>query len=62
MKKYNGECDILRDFYDTRLTMYHKRKAYIEGQLEAEFSCLNNQARFVMERTEGKIVIGMLLK
>ena len=62
LKKYEEESDILREFYDVRLTMYHKRKGYIEGQLEAEFSRLNNQARFIMEKIEGKVVIGRLLK
>ena len=38
--------------------MYHRRKQWIEGQLTAEFDRLNSQARFIMEKIEGKIVIG----
>ena len=30
-----GKCDILKEFYDTRLT-HHERKTYIEGQLVAQ--------------------------
>ena len=52
----------MKEFYDVRLTMYHKRKGYIEGQLEAEISRLTNQAHFIMEKIEGKVVIGRLLK
>ena len=35
--------------------MYHERKEWLEGQLEAESSRLNNQARFIMEKIEGKV-------
>ncbi len=52
--------DILREFYDVRLEVYHKRKAYLEGQLTAESTRLDYQARFIVEKIEGKIVIGML--
>ena len=38
--------------------MYHCWKHWIEGQLTAESDKLNSQARFIMEKIEGKIVIG----
>ena len=40
-----------------RMELYHSRKAYLEGILQAESSRLNNQARFIMEKIEGKISI-----
>jgi len=40
------------------LDIYRKRKEWLEGQLEAESAKLDNQARFIMEKIEGKVVIG----
>lgn len=37
--------------------MYHKRKEYLEGILQAEASKLSNQARFIVEKCDGTIVI-----
>lgn len=37
--------------------MYHKRKDYLEGILQAEASKLSNQARFIVEKCDGTIVI-----
>ena len=42
--------------------MYHRRKDYLEGVLEAESNKLNNQARFIMEKIEGTVVIGEFLR
>ena len=41
-----------------RLEMYQKRKDYLEGMLKAESAKLTNQARFVLEKIEGKIKFG----
>lgn len=40
-----------------RLETYHKRKDYLEGILQAEASKLSNQARFILEKCDGTIVI-----
>lgn len=58
LKKYDGETDILKEFYETRLSLYHKRKEYLVGKLTAESLRLQNQARFILEKIEGKLVIG----
>ena len=58
LKKYPGVTEILREFYDVRLDIYRKRKDWLVGQLEAEAAKLTNQARFIMEKIEGKVVIG----
>ncbi|KAL3320015.1 DNA topoisomerase 2-beta [Cichlidogyrus casuarinus] len=57
LKRYNNVMDILKEFFELRLQFYHKRKVYMEGMLTAESSKLENQARFVLEKIEGKIKI-----
>lgn len=47
----------MRGFYKVRLETYHKRKDYLEGILNAEASKLSNQARFIVEKCDGTIVI-----
>lgn len=48
---------ILREFYDVRLRMYVKRKDYLESCLEATASLLDYQAKFILEKCAGKIVV-----
>ena len=43
-----------------RLDMYRKRKIYLEGMLSAESTKLDSQARFIVEKIDGTVVIGML--
>ena len=50
--------EILQEFYDVRLDLYRKRKEWLEGQLTAEASRLHHQARFILEKIDGKIVVG----
>lgn len=49
--------DMLKEFYKLRLTMYQKRKDFMEGMLEAEAKRLNNQARFITEKCSGELVV-----
>ena len=60
MKKYENELQILHEFHKTRLDMYRKRKDYLERPLTAVSLKLDNQAQFIMEKVNGKIIIGML--
>ena len=62
LKKYPNVMEILKEFYEVRLELYGKRKDWLVGQLEAEAAKLTNQARFIMEKIEGKVVIGELGK
>ena len=62
LKRYSGPLEILNEFYQVRLELYQKRKAYLEGQLSAEAAKLTNQARFILEKIEGKIVVGELMQ
>ncbi|KAJ6660677.1 hypothetical protein lerEdw1_017674 [Lerista edwardsae] len=57
LKKYEIAEDILREFYELRLRYYCLRKDWLTGMLAAESAKLNNQARFILEKIEGKIVI-----
>lgn len=58
LKRYDSVQDILREFFELRLHYYKLRKDWLLGNLGAEASKLSNQARFVMEKIEGKISIG----
>lgn len=58
LKQYATPEAILQEFYTNRLDVYNKRKAYLEGMLDAEARKLSNQAKFILEKIEGKIVIG----
>ncbi|EPQ05026.1 DNA topoisomerase 2-alpha, partial [Myotis brandtii] len=57
LKKYDTVLDILRDFYELRLKYYGLRKEWLLGMLGAESAKLNNQARFILEKIDGKIII-----
>lgn len=57
LNKYDNAIQILKVFYKVRLEMYHKRKDYLEGILKAESAKLSNQARFILEKCDGTLVI-----
>ena len=57
VKKYTSINDILREFYNFRLEMYEKRKAYLLKKLENEVNILKYKIMFLEYVLEGKIVI-----
>uniref|UniRef100_T1IP94 DNA topoisomerase 2 n=1 Tax=Strigamia maritima TaxID=126957 RepID=T1IP94_STRMM len=57
LKRYESVKDILMEFFQLRLEYYIRRKSYLEGSLKAEAAKLSNQARFIIEKIEGKIII-----
>ncbi|XP_056375982.1 DNA topoisomerase 2-beta isoform X2 [Hyla sarda] len=57
LKKYETVQDILKEFFDLRLHYYSLRKEWLMGMLGAEAAKLNNQARFILEKIQGKITI-----
>ncbi|KAK7898381.1 hypothetical protein WMY93_019234 [Mugilogobius chulae] len=57
LKRYESVNDILKEFFELRLHYYKLRKDWQLGSLGAEASKLSNQARFVLEKIEGKISI-----
>ncbi|KRZ11148.1 DNA topoisomerase 2-beta [Trichinella zimbabwensis] len=62
LRKFESAKEILISFYNVRLDMYIKRKAYLEGHLEAQANRLKAQARFIMEKIEGVIKIENMKK
>uniref|UniRef100_A0A8C3C6B9 Topo IIA-type catalytic domain-containing protein n=1 Tax=Cairina moschata TaxID=8855 RepID=A0A8C3C6B9_CAIMO len=58
LKKYESPQDILKEFFELRLRYYGLRKEWLIGMLGAESAKLSNQARFILEKIDGKIVIG----
>ena len=60
LRKYEKTGDILQELYDLRLERYAIRKAWLGKMLAVVSSKLDNQARFILEKIEGKVVIGKL--
>ncbi|KAI2652472.1 DNA topoisomerase 2-beta [Labeo rohita] len=57
LKRYESVQDILKEFFELRLHYYKLRKDWLVGSLGSESAKLSNQARFVLEKIEGKISI-----
>uniref|UniRef100_A0A8C6LKN0 DNA topoisomerase 2 n=2 Tax=Nothobranchius furzeri TaxID=105023 RepID=A0A8C6LKN0_NOTFU len=57
LKKYESVLDIFRDFFELRKKYYFLRKDWLVGMLGAESSKLSNQARFILEKIQGTLVI-----
>lgn len=57
LRRYDTSGIILKEFYALRLEYYEKRKIYLEGMLQAEADKLSNQARFIKEKCDGKLVV-----
>jgi DNA topoisomerase-2 len=55
--KYASVDDILKEFFHIRLKYYEKRKQHQLNDLQKELEKLSNQARFVQEIIDGKLVI-----
>ncbi|KAM0149457.1 hypothetical protein ACHAQE_009050 [Botrytis cinerea] len=57
IRKYDKVEDILEEFYEQRLKMYTVRKAHWMKKLNVEYRKLTNQARFVTEIIENKLIV-----
>lgn len=57
LRKFEKVNAILAEFYGVRLEFYVKRKAYLEGMLEAEADKLSDQARFILEKCNGTLTV-----
>ncbi|XP_036151138.1 DNA topoisomerase 2 isoform X2 [Monomorium pharaonis] len=57
LNKYDSVVQILKGFFKVRMDAYHKRKDYLEGVLQAEAAKLSNQARFILEKCDGTLVV-----
>lgn len=54
---YQKPEEILEEFYQVRMDGYVKRRDYLLGLLTAEADKLSNQARFILEKCDGKLII-----
>uniref|UniRef100_A0A672ZIJ3 DNA topoisomerase 2 n=1 Tax=Sphaeramia orbicularis TaxID=375764 RepID=A0A672ZIJ3_9TELE len=57
LRKYESVQDILKAFFELRMKYYVLRKDWLAGMLGAESAKLSNQARFILEKIQGKLVI-----
>ncbi|XP_012256449.2 DNA topoisomerase 2 isoform X2 [Athalia rosae] len=57
LRRYDQVETIMKDFFKLRTEFYLKRKAYMEGILQVEATKLSNQARFILEKCDGDLVI-----
>lgn len=57
LRKFEHVGVIFKEFYKIRAEFYDKRKAYMQGILEVEAAKLTNQARFIVEKCDGDLVI-----
>merc|ERR1712029_581531 len=57
LRRYDTVNQILGEFYTLRLEYYVKRKAFLEGMLGADAAKLSNQARFIIEKCSGELVV-----
>ncbi|XP_067266976.1 DNA topoisomerase 2-beta isoform X2 [Chanodichthys erythropterus] len=57
LKRYESVQEILKEFFELRLHYYKLRKDWLVGSLGSESAKLSNQARFVLEKIEGKLSI-----
>ncbi|KAM7381870.1 hypothetical protein PAMA_012632 [Pampus argenteus] len=57
LKKYESAQDIIKDFFELRMKYYVLRKDWLAGMLGAESAKLTNQARFILEKIQGTLVI-----
>ncbi|KAH0559944.1 DNA topoisomerase 2 [Trichoglossum hirsutum] len=55
--KYASVEDIMKEFYQTRLRFYQKRKAHQLSEMQKELEKLSNQARFVKMIIDGTLVV-----
>ncbi|KAJ1971923.1 DNA topoisomerase 2, partial [Dimargaris verticillata] len=57
IKKYESPQEIIRDFYDVRLSYYQKRKDWLINQLSQDWARLDNRVKFILEIIEKKLVV-----
>lgn len=57
LRKFNTVEEICSEFFETRKQKYIERKAFMEGMLRAQSNRLTNQARFILAKIKGEIVM-----
>ncbi|VDK84844.1 unnamed protein product [Cylicostephanus goldi] len=57
LRKFNSPEEICAEFFETRKQKYIERKAFMEGMLKSQSNRLTNQARFILAKIKGEIVM-----
>lgn len=57
IQKYATPLDIMEEFFQIRLRMYHKRKQHLLNVMQKELEKLSNQARFVKMIIDNKLIV-----
>ena len=57
IKKYNSIKDILREYYDERLSMYGKRKEYMLNIMKNELDLMTWKCKFILMVVEKKLKV-----
>ena len=55
LKKYENVCEIIDDYFDTRLQMYQVRKNYLIMAITEELLLLSNKVKYIKEVLEGTV-------
>ena len=55
LKKYENVCEIIDDYFETRLEMYQTRKDYLISALDRELLLLSNKAKYIKENLDDTI-------
>ncbi|VDM54549.1 unnamed protein product [Angiostrongylus costaricensis] len=57
LRKFNTVEEICTEFFGTRKQKYIERKAFMEGMLRAQSNRLSSQARFILAKINGEILM-----
>jgi len=55
LKKYANVCEIIDDYYGTRLQMFQTRKDYMINSLTKELVLLSNKSKYIKENLDGTV-------
>jgi DNA topoisomerase-2 len=55
LKKYENVQEIIDDYYETRMSIYQKRKYFMIQSLEKELVLLTNKVKYIKENLDGTI-------
>ena len=55
LKKYENVCEIIDDYFDTRIQMYQVRKNYLIMAITEELVLLSNKVKYIKEVLEGTV-------
>ncbi|CEF67098.1 DNA topoisomerase 2-beta [Strongyloides ratti] len=57
LRKFESPEQICQEFFEVRKKKYIERKEFLVGMLEAQSKRLSNQARFIMAKIKGEIIM-----